>query len=128
MTDPEPSSALRKHPEIAKQIGVLMEHFAGLEDRMFIVYAALATRPVISANDVEQRFSEFYKLRSVNLRSGLVLSAAKSVLDDLRYKALVRLWRRFKAAANRRTDVAHCVFMFMNSQGLSRLSTSGPKP
>jgi hypothetical protein len=77
---------------------------------------------------VEACFSEFYKLRSVNLRSRLVLTAAEPKLDHLRYKALTRLWRRFKGAASRRTDVAHCVFMSKSSETLMRLSSAASKP
>jgi hypothetical protein len=95
---------------------------------MFVVYVAIASGPTITPSDVEAHFSEFYKRRNVNLRSGLVLTTAQPVLDELRYKALTRLWRRFKGAANRRTDVAHCVFMSKDGEDLMRLSSAASKP
>jgi hypothetical protein len=89
MVDPVPTSALRKHPEIAQQIGYLMEHFAGLEYFMFLLYVTISTllQDEVDSDDINGCFTEFYQLRSVNLKSGLVLTAAKPLLDESRYRA-----------------------------------------
>jgi hypothetical protein len=131
MTDnPIKTSTLRKHPEIAEQIGYLMEHYAGLEYFMFVLYVTISTllQDEVDRDDIDGCFAEFYRLRTANLKSGLVLTAAKPLLDEPLYRACVRVWRRFKGAAGRRTDVAHCVFMSYDKPGIYRLSAAKPIP
>lgn len=130
MTNTGHLSALQKHPEMAQQIALLISHYANLEYHMFLVYAAISTAhiPNVTKGDVADCFSKFYKLRSVNNKTGLMLDAARPLFDPLRYQALVRLSRRFKGAASRRTDVSHCVFMAKDDGPIWRLSTARPEP
>jgi hypothetical protein len=122
--------ALEHYPEIAEEIGHLMGHYAALEYHMFITFAAIATSHFDDPNSdhIEECFAAFYELRSVNLKSELALKIAEGRLDEWRLLAWKRLWRRFKGAASRRTDVAHCVFMGNKTSGLMRLKASGKEP
>ena len=122
--------ALEHHPEIAEEIGHLMGHYAALEYHMFIAFTVIATShfPSLTHQHVDECFAAFYERRSVNLKSELALEIAEPRMDKWRYRAWQKLWRRFKSAASRRTEVAHCVFMGSNSSGLMRLKVSGREP
>jgi hypothetical protein len=122
--------ALENYPEIAEEIGHLMGHYASLEYHMFIAFAVIATSHFANPDSqhIEECFAAFYARRSVNLKGEIALKIAEGRLDEWRLLAWKRLWRRFKGAASRRTDVAHCVFMGSKLSGLMRLKASGTEP
>lgn len=134
MTPPRALSALEKNPELAKKIGVLMGEYASIEYKLFIVYVVVATAYVETVTDAEVKegFSRYYKLRSVNLKCQLVMAVVDLVLKGDSYRdlnrACVRVCRRMKGAARRRTDVAHCVFMLGGDAGVVRLSAARSEP
>ena len=65
------------------KIGTVIAEYAGLELRMYMVYA------LISQDSGFECFKQFYRLRQANLRKELVLNEAKKQgMDSLRFKAL----------------------------------------
>lgn len=115
MKTAEPISALGNYPELATRVGIVIADYALLEYQMFILYAAL------SPKNPAESFSKFYQYISANNKTGLILREAKNVLSETSYKALDRLCDRFKKAANRRTEIAHCVFVSGDNSALMRL-------
>lgn len=99
----EPITGLHRHPEVAQQVGLIIAEYAVLEYFLFVGYA------MIAPTDVMTSFNEFFGLRSVNKRYELSKNAAKS-LDSYRRRAHERVWRHFKGAAARRTEIAHCMY------------------
>lgn len=99
-----PKSVLHEHPDIAQAVGLVVADYALLEALMFLIYA------LTTDEDGETAFQSFYTLRSAHLREGLMYEKAAH-LDEPVQNALRRLWRRFKAAANRRTEIAHVSFL-----------------
>jgi hypothetical protein len=124
------TGALAEHPEIAQRIGYLIGFYASIEYHMFIAFAAIATLHFanLTHEHIDDCFAAFYERRSVNNKSGLALEIAEPRLDQWRFRAWQKLWRRFKGAASRRTEVAHCVFMGSKATGLMRLKISGREP
>lgn len=114
-------SSLRRHPEVATQVGFIIADYALLEFLMFHLYAAL------SDQDPGVSFERFYSMRSINKRSELVVGELTEILDDAHTRALKKLWKRFRAAATRRTEIAHCTFLSKDG-GVSRLRLHGTKP
>jgi predicted secreted Zn-dependent protease len=51
------------------------------------------------------------------------LTEAKPHIQEPLYSALERLWKRFSAAANRRTEVAHCTYLADNKSAMRLLLT-----
>lgn len=114
---PKPLTSLKGHPEIAQDVGLIVADYAVLDSLMYAVFALL------SPEEPEQSIVAFYELRSAHLREELVTKAAVT-LDEDYAKALRRLWRRFKKAANRRTEIAHCLFMDQG-EGPMRMRVTG---
>lgn len=114
-------SALRKYPDMARQIGLIIADYAILEYQVFILYALLSPK-----NPMES-FRKFYTYISANNKCGLVLGEAKQ-LDHERYAALDKLLDRFKKAANRRTEIAHCEFLSQDEKSMLRLRLVGDQP
>ena len=109
-----PFSFIQGRDDIATRIGHVIADYAHLEFQLSIIYALVSQLdPVVS-------FNEFYSQRAANNKCGLILRAAKPIATEGAYALLQRICRRFKNAAARRTEVAHCVFMSPNGQ-LSRL-------
>jgi hypothetical protein len=129
MPDPHHLSTLRRHPDIARQIGEIMGDYASLEYQLFMVYAAIVTGQIkcVSVPDISACFASFYKQRAINNKTGLILTEARPKMNDIYYRALVRLCRRIKGAASRRTDVAHCIFMIGDGD-ISCLRAARPEP
>ena len=98
-----------------------MADYALLEMRMCLLYAVICSRRGDDA------FTAFFERRSIRLRAELVLKELEPILTPDRYGALKRLWRRFKSAANRRTEIAHCTFLAPEGTPM-RLRLSGTKP
>jgi hypothetical protein len=115
-------SALSSRPELAKNIGMIVADYSLLEYQMFILYAALSPR-----NPAES-FSRFYQRTSVDNKTGLLLKEAKKNLDRERFKAVDKLCDRFKRAAKRRTEVAHCVFISDDNSEILRLRMIRDRP
>jgi hypothetical protein len=124
------TGALAEHPEIAQRIGYLMGFYASIEYHMFIAFTAIATSHFanLTHEQIDDCFAAFYEQRSVNNKSGLALKLAEPRLDKWRFGAWQKLWRRFKGASSRRTEVAHCVFMGSKATGLMRLKVVGREP
>jgi hypothetical protein len=101
----KPFTSLTKHPELAQAIGIVIAEYSLLEFHMFLIYA-LARHP---ASPVEC-FAPYYSLRSMDKRNELVTEATHH-LPPSHKKALGRLWRRFRSAARRRTEIAHASYM-----------------
>lgn len=117
----EPQTSLRRHPAIAQQVGLVIADYALLEMRMCLIYAAICPRQGGDAIDA------FYDLRSIRRREELVLTELESIITPDRFGALKRLWKRFKAAANRRTEIAHCAFLDRHGSPM-RLRLAGTTP
>jgi hypothetical protein len=105
MPTPYVHTALDKHPEVARKVGLIVAEYALLERLMWTIYALL---PNI---EPKESVVTFFQLVSIRRRKALVLDAAEQVLSEPYYKALKHLWKRFHAAAKRRTEVAHCQYM-----------------
>jgi hypothetical protein len=101
---PKPLSSLKSHPDLAKSVGLVVADYAVLDALMYAIFATL------SAEEPERSIIEFYTLRSAHLREELVNAAASAMPSEVQ-KAISRLWRRFKGAADRRTEIAHCLFI-----------------
>jgi len=109
-----PFSPIHNRDDIATRIGHVIADYAHLEFQLAIIYA------LVSQRDPADSFNEFYAQRAANNKCGLILKTAKLIATEDAYALLQRICRRFKNAAARRTEVAHCVFMSPNGQ-LSRL-------
>jgi hypothetical protein len=118
----EALTSLKRQPEVATQIGLIMADFALIEFNMFIIYAA------ISPKNPMESFSKFYKQISANNKSKLVLDESLGKISEKQYLALQRLWKRFKGAAIRRNEIAHCVFTQGPSSQIIRLRLNGLQP
>ena len=92
---------------------MIVAEYALLEAFMLMVYA------VISKLEPEVSAAKFYNLRSAHLKEELVISCSDGLTLDQK-KAMKKLWRRFKSAANRRTEIAHCLF-FDHGHGPMRM-------
>lgn len=114
MASPRVRTSLQNHPGIAVQVGLIVAEYATLEHLMFLIHA------LISKEDPKKCLGDYYSLRAINRRSSLVLEAAKEKLSQENHAALKRLWRRLAAAANRRTDIAHCIYAG-NKKSICRL-------
>lgn len=114
-----PKSSLHNHPDIAQQVGLVVADYAVLEACMFLVYAAMADKP-------KEAFRRFYELRHSHLREELMLKTAAKYPEPIQ-KALSRLWRRFKAAARRRTEIAHVSFL-SDGKTVTRMRLYNTKP
>lgn len=109
-----PFSPIHNRDDIATKIGHVIADYAHLEFQLAIIYA------LVSQRDPAVSFNEFYAQRAANNKCGLILKRARPIATEDAYALLQRICRRFKNAAARRTEVAHCVFMSPNGQ-LSRL-------
>ncbi len=107
-------SALDLHPDLAAKVGLVIAEYALLERLMYSIYA------VIVPDDPRVSLSKFYSLRSLRKRQALVLGEVQPILGEVYYKPLKRLWRWFSAAANRRTEIAHCLY-FADAETVMRL-------
>ncbi|MES2043764.1 MAG: hypothetical protein V4475_07790 [Pseudomonadota bacterium] len=96
----KPVSALQLQPEIARMVGMVVADYAHLEMSMYMIFAALTNL------QGDEAFSAFYSLRSLHKREELLWREAEG-LSFVMKRALRKLIRRFKAAANRRTEIAH---------------------
>ncbi len=83
-------SALDLHPDLAAKVGLVIAEYALLERLMYSIYAVM------------------------------VLGEVQPILGEVYYKPLKRLWRWFSAAANRRTEIAHCLY-FADAETVMRL-------
>ena len=104
MSTPFVRTALDMHPELAQKVGLVIADYALLERFMWVIYALL---PGV---DTKQSVPDFYSRRSIRRRQALVLETAKPALNITHYRALKRLWKRLGAAADRRTEIAHCLY------------------
>jgi hypothetical protein len=111
----EPLSSLRRHPHLAEKVGLVIADYAVLEMSFYFIYSA------INYYNLENSFKEFYGLRSLNLRCELVLNKfdENTQFPPSYRKALERLIRRFKSAANRRTEIAHVQYLEKNNKIIS---------
>lgn len=116
-----PISLIRNRDDIAVKIGHIIADYAHLEFLLSIVYA------LVSQGDPVVSFDEFYGQRAANNKCGLILRVAKPIATPEAFALLKRICRRFKNAAARRTEVAHCMFMSPSGQ-LSRLRVFGSPP
>lgn len=107
-------SFIRNRDDIASKVGHLVADYAHLEFLLAIIYA------LVSQDEPATSFSEFYAQRSANRKCGLILRVAQPISVPDAFSLLRRICRRFKGAASKRTEVAHCVFMAPNGR-LSRL-------
>lgn len=110
-----PRTSLKNYPDIAMNVGLVVAEYALLEGLMATIYA------IISKENPRTAFSDFYDLRSAHLKEELATRAAID-LDAPFQKAYDRLWKRFKKAANRRTEIAHCLF-YDHGEGPMRTRT-----
>jgi hypothetical protein len=97
-------SGLRDHPDLARDIGLLIADYAAIEILFFNLYAILSALPV------EKIYGSFFSLRSVNRKCILTEEAALCLPAEFQ-RPIKRLIRRLKAAAARRTEIAHVHFM-----------------
>lgn len=97
-----------------------MADYAVLETMAYLVYA------IVSDDPPAKSFVDFYALRSIRRREMLTLGAALA-LDDALQNAIKRAWKRFGAAASRRTEIAHCAFL-SDGQTVTRLRLHGTEP
>lgn len=104
MESVEPITALKRYPEIAQRVGLIVAEYALLEHFLFICHALMAK------TTTAESFNDFYRLRSLNLRCELLLNHSEALHPILR-NVLSRILRRFKKAADRRTEVAHCMYL-----------------
>ena len=116
-----PVSPIWNKPDIAEKVGHVVADYAFLEYKMLIIFA------LITPQSVNDAFLAFYSVRSVNKREEIIMAAANRFLIPELRPALKRLCRRFRGAAKRRTEVAHCVFM-SGSKGVYRLKTVSGAP
>lgn len=115
-----PMTSLSQHPDIAQMVGYVVADYAILENLMLSLYAAF------SKMDPAESMAAFYGMRSVQKKEELVSQAAGAL--PVNYQAaLARLWKRFKSAANRRTEIAHCAY-FDQGEGLKRMRMIKGKP
>jgi hypothetical protein len=115
-----PKSTLHDHPNVAQRVGLVVADYALLEMMMFMLYA------VVSGLHGMEAFKRFYRLRSIHLREEITYKAAEG-LEEAYQEAICRAWKRFKAAANRRTEIAHCSFM-SDGKTVTRLRMFGTEP
>jgi len=108
MEDIEPRTSLRRHPDLAQLVGLIIADYALLEFQAFILLATASDRPV---GDL---FAEFYGWRSINNKREMALREARPRAHPHLYEAIERTWRHFLAAAERRTEIAHCLFLAPN--------------
>lgn len=116
-----PISFIRNRDDIAVKIGHVIADYAHLEFLLSIIYA------LVSQSDPITSFNEFYGQRAANNKCGLILKVAKPIATTEAFAMLQRICRRFKNAAAKRTEVAHCMFMAPSGQ-LSRLRVFGSPP
>lgn len=64
-------TTLALHPEMARQVGLVVAEYAVLERLLFSIYA------LVSSDDPPTCFRRFYKLRTLSLRRELVEVSAK---------------------------------------------------
>lgn len=105
--------------DYANWTGRIINAYSTIEFAFYQIYAVLAKEhPKVS-------FTRFYKTRSVRSKELLVLSVSGN-LPEVYRKSLNRLCGRLRAAADRRTQVAHCI-LIKRSEKLQRVRQVGEK-
>jgi hypothetical protein len=115
-----PKSSLHDHPDIAAKVGLVVADYALLEYFTFVIFA------LISGESPDASFVAFYGLRHTHLREELTYKHAAKLDADLE-QAIKRVWKRFKAAAHRRTEIAHCSFL-SDGKTVARFRLYGTEP
>lgn len=118
--DDWPKSTLHDHLDVAAKVGLVVADYALLETLTFVIYA------LVAKTDPDRSFRDFYALRSIRKRETLISDAMGELDPDLR-AAFKRAWKRFRAAANRRTEIAHCSFL-SDGKTVTRLRLFGTEP
>lgn len=88
--------------ELANWIGRVIYGYSALEFHMYLNMACMSSKSSVES------FQEFYSARSIHNKQNLSCLRA-TVLPPEFQIAHTRLWRWMRGAADRRTQVAHCV-------------------
>ncbi len=102
---------LGESAELANWIGRVIAGYSAIEFQMYQIYAVLAD------DHPKASFTKFYKLRLINQKENLVCRSGLGLPDEYK-SALRRLWGRLRAAADRRSQVAHCSILKSNGKHL----------
>ena len=103
--------------ELANWIGRVIVGYASIEFNFYFIYA------LINKLDPKESFHKFYSQRSIRNKELLLECGVKSLPHEYQ-AAMTYLWRTMRAAATRRTEVAHSA-MLRSGEKLLRLQLVG---